>query len=85
MFTWRTRATLFKVCRSGCDEFEHQRLIVVALTPSRSASHFPVFFLSTKTTFNRLMSSIVIVFKLNAKILTFPELQCSSLKIKKEL
>ena len=44
--------------------------MVVVLTPSCSASHLPVFFCSTSTTFNRFKSSIVILFKFNAKVLT---------------
>jgi hypothetical protein len=43
------------------------------LTPSCSASHLPVFFCSTSTTFNRFKSSIVILFKFNAKVLTLFE------------
>ena len=70
MLTLRTFAILFNVWRSGCDAFEHHLLVVVVLTPSCSASHLPVFFCSTSTTFNRFKSSIVILFKFNAKVLT---------------
>ena len=70
MLTLRTFAILFNVWRSGCDALEHHRLVVVVLTPSCSASHLPVFFCSTSTTFNRFKSSIVILFKFNAKVLT---------------
>jgi len=74
MLTLRTFAILFNVCRSGCDALEHQRLAVVVLTPSCSASHLPVFFCSTKTTFNLFKSFIVILFKFNAKVLTYFEI-----------
>ena len=47
---------------------------VVTLTPSFSANHLPVFFCSTRTTFILLSSFIVILFKFNAKVFAFIEI-----------
>ena len=69
--TFSKVAILLSVCKSGWAELEHQRLVVVTLTPSCPANHLPVFFCSTRTIFILLSSFIVILFKFNAKVFTF--------------
>ena len=55
--TIRTLAIPNNVSRDGCDLFVHQRETFASFFFNISASHLPVHFLSTITTFN-LFSSI---------------------------
>ena len=59
------------VIKSGCVELEHQRLIVVTLTPNCSANQRPVLSFSTRTILIRFKPLIAYLFKFAAKLLTY--------------
>ena len=62
----------FRVCRSGWAELLHHLLTVQVDLPSFSASHFPVFPCSTRTTLTRFNFNITSnCFDLNAKVFKY--------------
>ena len=64
-------AIFANVIKSGCVELEHQRLIVVTLTPNCSANYRPVLSFSTRTILIRFKPLIAYLFKFAAKLLTY--------------
>lgn len=56
--TLRIEAILTSISKDGWAELEHQREIVASFLPNCSASHLPVRFCSTKTTFSLLIRSV---------------------------
>ena len=58
LFTPNKVAILSNVCKSGWEVFVHHFETVQVFLPSFSASHFPVFFFSTRTSLILLRSSM---------------------------
>ena len=60
--TLRVWAILVSISKEGCILLEHHLETVEGSLPSCSASHLPVFFCSTKTTFSLFKSFILLQF-----------------------